>query len=104
MATEASIFDMVAGAHFNDYYQALGEFVSSFSQLEINLQLALWQFAKLSKPIARALLSGSTRINEAMNQILKLAEAQKWEDEKKKELKFLFDQLGIINKVRNDLL
>jgi hypothetical protein len=95
---------MVVDRTYNDYWEALGEFVSSFSQLEVNLQLALWQFAKLPKTVARAWLSSSTRINEAMNQISKLAEAQGWEDAKKKELKLLIDQLGMINKVRNDLL
>lgn len=86
------------------YWQALGQFISGFSLLEVNMQLALWTFAHLSKPMARALLAGSTRIDAAMTLISKVAEAEKWDAEKKTELSRLFTQLGHINKIRNDLL
>jgi hypothetical protein len=90
--------------HIQDYWAALGKFVSTFSLVEVNMQLALWTFAGMSKTMARALLSGSTRIDAAMNLISKLAEAQQWEAARQTELSYLFTQLGIINKVRNDLL
>jgi hypothetical protein len=90
--------------HTNEYWEALGEFVSTFSSVEVNMQLALWTFAGLSKPMANALLAGSTRIDSAINLMNKISVAQKWRAERKKELNAISTQLGIINKIRNDIL
>src|SRR5258708_38984581 len=90
--------------HTQEYWAALGEFVSAFSIVEVNMQQALWEFAKLSRPLAIALLAGSTRIDSAINLMSKISVAQKWKAERKRELQAICTQLGIINKVRNDIL
>src|SRR5712692_9287026 len=90
--------------HLLKYWESLGRFVSAYSSIEVTMQLALWTFAGLSRPMARALLAGSTRIDAAMNLISKVAEAQKWKASKKRELNVIFSHLGIINKIRNDIL
>jgi hypothetical protein len=86
------------------YWESVGQFVSTYSSLEVNMQLASWTFAELSNPMARVLLGGSTRIDAAMTLISKMAVAQKWKKAKKSELNAIFSQLGHINKLRNDLL
>jgi hypothetical protein len=86
------------------YWQSVGQFVSTFSSLEVTMQLALWSFSGLSNRMARALLSGSTRVDAAMNLINKIAATQKWKKSKRAELNAIFSQLGHINKLRNDLL
>src|ERR1700731_469239 len=90
--------------HTQEYWAALGEFVSTFSTVEVNMQQALWEFAGLSRPLALALLAGSTRIDSAMTLINKVSVAKKWKSARKRELQTICTQLGIINKVRNDIL
>jgi hypothetical protein len=90
--------------HTQEYWAALGEFVSTFSTIEVNMQQALWEFAGLSRPLALALLAGSTRIDSAMTLISKVSVAKKWKSARKKELQAICTQLGIINKMRNDIL
>jgi hypothetical protein len=90
--------------HTQEYWAALGEFVSTFSIVEVTMQQALWEFAGLSRPLALALLAGSTRIDSAMTLISKVSVARKWKSARKQELQAICTQLGIINKVRNDIL
>ncbi len=85
------------------YMFALGNFISMFSALEAKLQAALWKFAGVSPPGAQAVFSG-VRVNGAMQFINRLADAQNWDKARKDELQFMFAQLGIINRLRNDLL
>jgi hypothetical protein len=54
-------------------------------------------------PGAQAVFSG-VRVNGAMQFINRLADAQNWDKARKDELQFMFAQLGIINRLRNDLL
>lgn len=82
---------------------ALGRFISMFSALEAKLQAALWKFAGVSPPSAQAVFSG-VRVDGAMQFINRLADAQNWDKARKDELQFMFAQLGIINRLRNDLL
>jgi hypothetical protein len=90
--------------HTQEYWASLGEFVSNFSIVEVNMQQALWEFAGLSRPLALALLAGSTRIDSAMTLMNKISIAKKWKSPRKRELQAICTQLGIINKVRNDIL
>lgn len=87
-----------------EYWTALGEFVHTFSMVEVNMQCALWEFAGLSRALAIAFLAGSTRIDSAINLMNKIAVARKWRANRKTELQAICTQLGIINKVRNDIL
>jgi len=85
------------------YWQSLGRFVSKFAMVEANMQLALWHYANVSPNIGRAVFSG-VRADAAMGLINRIAEVEKWGKAKKGELKKLFDHLGEINKLRNDII
>jgi hypothetical protein len=100
----AALAAFLVPGHTKEYWEALGEFVSTFSSVEVNMQLALWTFAGLSRPMATAILAGSTRIDSAINLMNKISVAKKWRAERKKEFSAISTQLGIINKIRNDIL
>jgi hypothetical protein len=85
------------------YYIALGEFVTQFSWTEQELQVALWRAAKMKEPTAQAVLSG-VRTEAAISLIYRVADAQNWPQTKRTKLKRAFDQLQVINKLRNDVL
>ncbi len=85
------------------YLLALGRFVSTFSQVEMMLQHVLWKFSKTAEPTAQAVFSG-VRPETAMQFITRIAAAQKWKAKRKEEIEYVFSQLGMINKLRNDLL
>jgi hypothetical protein len=89
--------------HLDTYHRALGAFVSAFSQVEATLLRALWILAKLKPPYAQAVLSG-VKIEGAMGLINRIAEAEQWPESKKSQWEVVFSQLGIINKLRNDIL
>jgi hypothetical protein len=99
-----ALLQFLTPQHTQEYWASLGEFVSTFSIVEVNMQLALWEFAGLSRPLAIALLAGSTRIDSAINLMSKISVARKWKAARKRELQTICTQLGIINKVRNDIL
>jgi hypothetical protein len=85
------------------YYIALGEFVHAYSDVELELQRSLWHAAKVKEPIAQAVFSG-VRTEAAISNINRISEARKWSEPKKTKYKYLFDQLQIINKLRNDIV
>jgi hypothetical protein len=87
---------------FHEYHQALGEFVSVFSEVETNLLSALWYLAGLESPTAQAVLTGH-KVEGAISLINRLADAKQWTDARKKEFKKFADHLGLINKLRNDI-
>jgi hypothetical protein len=85
------------------YWKALGCFVDRFTGVELNLQTLLWLFAVVPAPTAQAVFRNIS-INGAMEIIWRVADAQKWTQERKAKLKPILDHLGAINKLRNDLL
>lgn len=85
------------------YWEALGNFVSMFSLVEENMQIALWRCARVKSPIAPAIFSG-TRVDAASSYIKRIAEAENWPNRKRKELDDVFKQLGELTRVRNDIL
>jgi hypothetical protein len=85
------------------YNLALGRFVSIFSMVECCLQTYLWHFAGISKPTAQAVFSG-IRVDGAMQLINRIADAHNWHDPAKERIKYVFSQLGMINRLRNDIL
>jgi hypothetical protein len=91
------------GEHVNKYHLALGRFVSAFSQAEATLLCVLWALARVRPPYAQAVLSG-IRIDGAMGFINRIAEAERWPAGKREKWQRIFTQLGLINKLRNDLL
>jgi hypothetical protein len=64
---------------------------------------ALWIMAQLEPPYAQAVLSG-VKIEGAMSFINRIAEAEQWPDEKTTQWHAVFSQLGLLNKLRNDIL
>jgi hypothetical protein len=91
------------GPDVPQYWQALGCFVDRFTGVEVFLQELLWLFAGLPGPTAQAVFR-NTSTERAMQVIRRIADAQKWTQERKAELKPIFDQLEKINNLRNDLL
>jgi len=89
--------------HVDKYYLALGRFVSAFSDAEATLLDVLWLSAKMRAPYAQAVLSG-VRTEAAIGYINRIAEAKRWSEKKKANWQRLFTQLGLINKLRNDIL
>lgn len=86
----------------NDYYAALGRFVDAFARVETTLLRVLWTFAQLKSPYAQAVLSG-VRIEGAMGLINRIADAESWKPERRQDWQKIFTQIGIINKLRNDI-
>jgi hypothetical protein len=74
-----------------------------FSGVETNLLSALWYLAKVESPTAQAVLTG-IKVEGAIGLINRLADAQNWSKARKAEFKKFSDQLGLINKLRNDIL
>jgi hypothetical protein len=68
----------------------------------VTIQLLLWKVADIQPPVAQAVLSG-VRMDQAMGLISRTLDAQGKEAERSL-LKDYFDQLGVINRVRNDIL
>jgi len=85
------------------YMLALGRFVSIFSKVEATLQTSLWKLAGVPEPTAQAVFSG-LRVDACIQFIGRIADAQKWEKRRKDELRYVFSQLGMINKLRNNIL
>jgi hypothetical protein len=85
------------------YWEALGRFITMFSVVEENVQLALWRAAGVKPPVAPAIFSG-TRIEAATGHIKRIAEAQKWPKRKRAELAEVFKQLSDLTRIRNDML
>jgi hypothetical protein len=95
--------DALLGPDVPQYWQALGCFVDRFTGVEVYLQQLLWLFAGLPGPIAQAVFR-NTSTDRAMQVIRRIADAQKWTEERKAELTSIFKQLEAINQLRNNLL
>lgn len=89
--------------HTDKFHLALGQFVAAFSLVEVTLLKALCVLAHVRAPYAQALLSG-VRTDAAMSYINRIAEAERWPDDKRVDWQRIFSQLGLINKLRNDIL
>ncbi|HEY5064350.1 MAG TPA: hypothetical protein VFC46_13400 [Humisphaera sp.] len=87
----------------DDYYLALGKFVTEFSEVEKAMQIALWTVSKTEEPVAQAVFSG-VRANEACNKITRIGDAENWSQIKKDEWKIITDRLSIFRSLRNDIL
>jgi hypothetical protein len=85
------------------YHQALGQFLDMFSNIEAIMHLVLRYYAQTPEPIALAIFSG-VRVDGAMNYVNRIIEVVPPKPELQAELKYVFEQLSIINKVRNDLV
>jgi hypothetical protein len=85
------------------YYCALGRFVDMFAKAEMAAHLVLRHYAKMSTAAARVLLSG-VRVDETKNRLQRLFESGLMDETDWKAAQPIFQQLGIINGCRNDIL
>ena len=87
----------------DNYHRELGRFIDMFAKVEMELQLALWHYAKTTKEVSRAIFSG-TRIDGSIKFIRRILAAQKSSDSSRTDLEFIFAQITAINDVRNDII
>jgi hypothetical protein len=85
------------------YYEALGRFVDKFSRVEAAVTRTLWHYAKTPPEIAKISFSG-VKVEGGMQFIKQLAAATNASKELQDDLADVFQQLGIINGARNDVL
>jgi hypothetical protein len=85
------------------YYETLGRFIQAFANTEGTISAALREFSKVTGPVARSIFSG-TRADAAKQLITRILDAENYSQGIKNELKNVFDQLGLINSARNDII
>jgi hypothetical protein len=85
------------------YYEALGRFVDKFSRVEAAVTRTLWHYAKTPPEVAKVAFSG-VKVEVGMQYIKQITKATNVEQESRDDLEDVFQQLGIINGVRNDVL
>jgi hypothetical protein len=90
-------------AMHREYFHGLGRFVDRFSQTEQDMAWIMFMLCGVSFDDAQALFSG-VRMDEAMNNIRKLAEIRQIADAPKELLSEAFTQLRQISELRNSLL
>ena len=86
-----------------EYYEALGRFVDMFSRVEAAATLTLWHYAKTSPEIAKVIFAG-TRVDLGSKFIKQIAAATNIAQDLQDDLADVLQQLGIILKVRNEVL
>lgn len=84
------------------YWETLGRFVDQFSVVENLIRGYLWYLMDIGQTTGAAVLSG-VRMSEGISLINRLLEAKN-DDLSKSALAKYFNQLGVINSLRNDLL
>lgn len=85
------------------YYETLGRFIQGFANTEGTINGALREFSKVTGPVARSIFSG-TRAEAAKQLIIRILDAENYRQVIKDELKGVFDQLGLINAARNEII
>jgi hypothetical protein len=86
-----------------EYFEALGRFVDMFSRAEAAVSLTLWHYAKTSPDIAKIIFAGA-KVDLSATFIRQLAHATGASQELRDDLEEALQQLGIINRVRNQVL
>jgi hypothetical protein len=96
-------YDFYPRIYTDEYYRALGQFVSDFSEIEQTMQIVLWHLSGMKTPVAQAVLSG-VRAEDAGNKITRIGVAKHWSNERKAEWKAICDRVSLIRSLRNDIL
>lgn len=96
-------YDFSPRIYTDEYYIALGKFVSEFSEIEQAMQIALWIISRVNSPVAQAVFSG-VRADDAANKISRIGVAEKWDEQRTAEWKAISDRLGILRTFRNNIL
>jgi hypothetical protein len=84
------------------YYRALGRFIHRFSQVERVMITAAHHFAGLESPVAQAVMFGF-RVDACKDVINRILDAN-GDIATAARLKSAFDQLGVINSARNNII
>lgn len=93
------------------YFEALGRFVTVFAAVERSVFFMSGQVMRLPLPVTQAVFGGSARvkesidrINKALGAIIKHSPQSQMAIDMKSDFSRIFAQLGLINKVRNEVL
>ena len=95
------IFPAVPG--HDEYSLALGQFISLYAQIEKLLVAVLISYGDLTPSVAKALFSNA-RPDTTMTGIRRIVHVRKLRGPRIKELNAILDQLGLITRLRNDLV
>jgi hypothetical protein len=87
----------------DEFSQALGAFVWTFSIVEAELQRTLWSLVGIPAPIGRAIVSNPS-VRGGIDTIKRLSQSQSWSADRVKETNYALDQLIKIAEFRNGLL
>lgn len=87
----------------NRFYRELGEFISLFAGIEIQLLDVVYHFGQLKWPIAKALVS-PLRVDSAITHLRRILFVRRLRSKQAIELTNVLDHLNLINKLRNDML
>lgn len=101
--TKKTFVEFLGIEEMDQYHRALGAFVSQFAAVESGMHIALRISCGIGQPLAAAIFSG-TRTEAAASYIKRIGETENWPEAKTKELEYIFQQLGEITRVRNDIL
>lgn len=85
------------------YYQDLGAFVQAFAAVEATMHGALRRFCGITSAVARSIFSG-TRAEAAKQLITRIMDTKNLDSAMRSELKYVFNQLGVINSARNEII
>jgi hypothetical protein len=85
------------------YYEALGRFVDKFSRVEAAMTLTLWHYAKTPPEVSKVIFT-SDKVDSCITKIKQVAKVYEVDTALQNDLEVVFQQLGIINGVRNDVL
>ena len=86
-----------------DYWEALGKFISLFSNVELALASTIWTITTLKPPTAKALFPG-IRVHDGISLLKRICAAEGWQPNRASLLEDTCQQLGQINGIRNELL
>ena len=85
------------------YWRSLGMFADAFADVETGMHILLWERARIPHEVSQALCSG-VRIKEAMNLVRRVGEVYPVSAEILADQEYIFAQLNVITKLRNDVL
>ena len=87
----------------DEYFIALGRFFDMFAQVETAVTYTLWHYSGTPPSISKIIFSGD-KVDNSSQYIKQIADATNVSKTFRDDLKYIFDQLGIINGNRNHIV
>jgi len=87
---------------YREYWAELGRFIHQFSETEREMQILLRHFSNMPDKIAAVLLAGE-KVDQAISKVSRILDATE-NVHAKSRLEPVFQQLGVINGVRNNIV